>query len=306
MQLPLLETDQTRCYDSAGIRIECRGTDQDAALPKRLTHGASRFQARGGCVLDTFTNALWCQNANPAEFPLTWEEARAIAADMAARKAFGQENWQLPSRRLLFSLISHQHVNPALPEGHPFENVFSGNCWTADTCSRLPDQAWHIHLGGGRIPHANKQDSCLLWPVCPPRAESGAIQAASARFVIENRAVRDRLTGLLWLRDADPFNRPLSWQEALTAAKRFNETAVCGHLDWRMPNIRELESLVDLCADSPALAPDHPFGNVREVYWSSTTSVYEPRYAWALYTRDGMVGVGFKPDAVFHLWPVRG
>lgn len=81
---------------------------------------------------------------------------------------------------------------------------------------------------------------------------------------------------------------------------------MCGHLDWRMPNIRELESLVDLCADSPALAPDHPFGNVREVYWSSTTSVYEPRYAWALYTRDGMVGVGFKPDAVFHLWPVRG
>lgn len=51
---------------------------------------------------------------------------------------------------------------------------------------------------------------------------------------------------------------------------------MCGHLDWRMPNIRELESLVDLCADSPALAPDHPFGNVREVYWSSTTSVYEP------------------------------
>lgn len=88
MQLPLLETDQTRCYDSAGIRIECRGTDQDAALPKRLTHGASRFQARGGCVLDTFTNALWCQNANPAEFPLlgkkpgplprTWPPARLL------------------------------------------------------------------------------------------------------------------------------------------------------------------------------------------------------------------------------------
>ena len=73
-----------------------------------------------------------------------------------------------------------------------------------------------------------------------------------------------------------------------------------------MPNIRELESLVDLQADSPALPEGHPFTNVRDVYWSSTTSVYEARYAWALYSRDGMVGVGFKPDTGFHLWPVRG
>ena len=62
---------------------------------------------------------------------------------------------------------------------------------------------------------------------------------------------------------------------------------------------------MDLQADSPALSAGHPFTRVRDVYWSSTTSVYEARYAWALYTRDGMVGVGFKPDAGFCLWPVR-
>lgn len=306
MNLPLLETDQTRCYDPAGDRIPCSGSGQDAARPKRLEHGPSRFQSREGTVLDTFTGALWCRNANPAEFPLTWEEARAFAADMAARRIFGQTNWQLPSRRLLFSLISHQHINPALPEGHPFENIFSGNCWTADTCSRLPDQAWHIHLGGGRIPHADKQGSSLLWPVCPPPAKPPATPAPSERFVVENSAVRDLLTGLHWLRDADAVGQPLSWHEALAAVERLNGAGALGPADWRMPNIRELESLVDLFADSPALAPGHPFRNVREVYWSSTTSVYEPRYAWALYTRDGMVGVGFKPDAIFHLWPVRG
>lgn len=306
MHLPLLETDQIRCYDSAGIRIECHGTGQDAARPKRLPQGATRFQTRPGMVLDTFTGALWCKNANPAEFPLTWEEARALAADMAARNHFGQTNWQLPSRRLLFSLISHQHINPALPQGHPFENVFSGNCWTADICSRLPDQAWHIHLGGGRIPHANKQDSCLLWPVCPPPAQAVATRTPGPRFVVEDNAARDLCTGLFWLRNADVVGRPLSWQEALEAVQRCNATARLGPGHWRMPNIRELESLTDLCAHSPALTPGHPFKNVREVYWSSTTSVYEPRYAWALYARDGMVGVGFKPDAIFHLWPVRG
>lgn len=306
MKLPLLETDQTRCYDPAGIPIPCSGSGQDAARSKRLKQGASRFQARQGTVLDTLTGALWCRNANPAEFPLSWEEARAFVADMAARKVFGQTNWQLPRRRLLFSLISQQQVNPALPQGHPFENVFSGNCWTADMCSRLPDQAWHIHLGGGRIPHADKEDFSLLWPVCPPPAKPAATSSPSPGFVPENNGVRDLSTGLLWLRDADVMGQPLSWHEALAAVERLNVTAALGAADWRMPNIRELESLVDLSAHSPALAPGHPFRNVRDVYWSSTTSVYEPRYAWALYTRDGMVGVGFKPDRIFHLWPVRG
>jgi hypothetical protein len=78
-----------------------------------------------------------------------------------------------------------------------------------------------------------------------------------------------------------------------------------GHCDWRLPNIRELESLVDLSAHSPALPIDHPFVSVQDTYWSSTNSVYEPRFAWALYTQDGIVGVAFKPGDGFFLWPVR-
>jgi hypothetical protein len=47
------------------------------------------------------------------------------------------------------------------------------------------------------------------------------------------------------------------------------------------------------------------FINVQNFYWSSTTSMYETRYAWALYMRDGAVGVGFKSLSEFYLWPVR-
>lgn len=85
----------------------------------------------------------------------------------------------------------------------------------------------------------------------------------------------------------------------------FNRKQFGGHPDWRLPNIRELESLVDLNAHSPAIPNDHPFVNVQDAYWSSTTSVYEPRYAWTLYSRDGIVGVGFKPHGDFYAWPVR-
>jgi hypothetical protein len=84
-----------------------------------------------------------------------------------------------------------------------------------------------------------------------------------------------------------------------------NKEGMYGCSDWRVPNIRELESLVDLKAHSPALPQNASFLNVRSGYWSSTTSVYEPRYAWTLYSRDGIIGVGYKPKADFYLWPVR-
>ena len=83
-----------------------------------------------------------------------------------------------------------------------------------------------------------------------------------------------------------------------------NRGKLGGCHDWRLPNIRELESFIDLGYHSPALPTGHPFVNVQDAYWSSTTSVYEPRYAWTLYCRDGIVGVGFKPHEDFYVWPV--
>jgi hypothetical protein len=75
---------------------------------------------------------------------------------------------------------------------------------------------------------------------------------------------------------------------------------------WRLPNINELESLVDGVAHSPALSPGHPFEEVQVAYWSSTTSLFEPDWAWALYLDKGAVGVGQKHGRHFHVWAVCG
>lgn len=125
------------------------------------------------------------------------------------------------------------------------------------------------------------------------------------RFQVLDHVVKDEFTGAIWSRDANPAGRRLTWQEALSAVQAFNSNNHGGFSDWRLPTIRELESLVDLGSHSPALPTDHPFINVQDGYWPSTTSVYEPRYAWTLYSRDGIVGVGFKPGADFYAWPVR-
>lgn len=66
-----------------------------------------------------------------------------------------------------------------------------------------------------------------------------------------------------------------------------------------------LDSLVDVGAHEPALPRNHPFRYVHDGYWSSTTSLYEPDWAWALYLDKGGVGVGRKRGPHFHVWAVR-
>ena len=307
MDRQLLETDQRECYAEDGPVISCEGAGQDGSYIKRtgdLRQG--RFEVLDRVVKDRFTGAIWSGDANPAQFPLTWHEAQKYVAAMRARRVNGYGDWRLPSRALLFSLISHQHVNPALAPGHPFENVFPGYYWTADGCRRLADQAWYLHLGGGRIHRGMKQGSYMVWPVCPSDAETAdPARSGRQRFSVDDGCVRDARTGLTWFQDANPAGRRLTWQEALAAVAALNHRRAEGYNDWRLPNIRELESLVDLASHSPALGGDHPFVHIRDGYWSSTTSVYESRYAWVLYSEDGIVGVGYKPRAEFFAWPVR-
>jgi hypothetical protein len=310
MRDKLLETDQIRCYARNGQPIGCSGTGQDASVKKtrRRTH-AQRFSIKAHVVEDRLTGAIWTRDANPGGFPQTWHEALAAVAKMRDWRDHGYGDWQIPSRDLLFSLIGHQHINPAMGRPHPFENIFNGYYWTRDSCCRLPDQAWYVHLGGGRVHRGMKHGSYLLWPVCPGSNGQNLFgRSGGDRFLVDGDGdgVHDRETGLTWSRSANPIGHPLSWQDALSAANAFVGKKSEKDRAWRLPNIRELESLVALDAHTPALPAGHPFIDIQDAYWSSTTSVYEPRYAWTLYTRDGQVGVGFKPHAEFFLWPVRG
>lgn len=304
----LLSTDQTLCYAPDGRVIACVNTGQDASFKDNAPlPDSQRFHLQGQIVRDSLTGAVWTRDANLPEFPLTWNEASNFVVDMRARRAYGRDDWQLPSRRLLFSLISHQEINPVLAEGHPFHNVFNGYYWTVDNCHRLPNQAWYVHLGGGRVHRGMKHGSYMVWPVSvlDISVAPGTI-VDTDRFSIDGSCVHDTVTGLTWSRDADPADGPLDWQRAIDTVAQMNANVVGGHADWRVPTIRELESLISLESHSPALPGDHPFVNVRDAYWSSTTSVFEPRYAWTVYLQDGIVGVGFKPGTDFYLWPVRG
>ncbi len=98
-------------------------------------------------------------------------------------------------------------------------------------------------------------------------------------------------------------NVALTWGEALAAAAALARQS---GQPWRLPTINELESLVDASYHAPALPRHHPFRNVQEAYWSGSTSFFEPDWAYVLYMHKGAVGVGYKKNQDFAVWPVMG
>ncbi len=324
-------TGQVRCYDASGREIPCHGTGQDGESRCGLTWGQPRFELLGEMVADRLTGLVWTRRVNFAEFPLTWSEALAFVQDMNRKRWQGFADWRLPNRRELRSVLSLQDARPALPAGHPFIEVFFGWYWTSTTAAISPAHAWYLQIEGARMFYGGKDQSFLVWPVrCTPTAgvlATGQTRCFDARgdridcrgtgqdgeyrtglpwparrFEPAGQCVLDRLTGLCWHPCADLAGRPVDWEGALAAVAALDPG---GGPPWRLPNINELESLVDASRAGPALPPGAPFEQVREAYWSSTTSAYEPDWAWALYLDKGAVGVGQKRGPHFHVWAVR-
>jgi len=142
-----------------------------------------------------------------------------------------------------------------------------------------------------------------------------------------NGSVTDRLTGLMWTKDAnlmltrDPefdtnqwVDGAINWQHALDYIALLNSENYLGHNDWRMPNRNEMSSLVDMGRTNPAMPERYPFTNLIGFnydlsYWTSTTRADETDQAWIMWFTDGMMGGGnrlqYLKTADWHVWPVR-
>lgn len=63
------------------------------------------------------------------------------------------------------SLIDCGRVNPALPSGHLFTGVQSGNYWTSTTYAEYTSIAWIVYLYYGYLNNDGKTYSYGVWPV---------------------------------------------------------------------------------------------------------------------------------------------
>jgi hypothetical protein len=124
-----------------------------------------------------------------------------------------------------------------------------------------------------------------------------------------NGTVTDNCTQLIWLKNANCFYVKI-WQEAMNAAKQLaagqcdlKDVSSAG--DWRLPSIKELQSLIDYSKVSPALPKIHPFLEMRpDLYWSSTEGAYDEIYAWYVSFNNGHVNTSYK-SSTYYVWPVR-
>ena len=96
--------------------------------------------------------------------------------------------------------------------------------------------------------------------------------------------VTDKGTGLMWQKDTAPGGESYDWQQALQYCEDLD---FAGQADWRLPNVRELQSIVDYGRFQPAIDP--VFGVESGEYWSSSTYVDCPIGVWLVDFFDGRV-----------------
>jgi hypothetical protein len=131
------------------------------------------------------------------------------------------------------------------------------------------------------------------------------------RFVDNgNGSISDNLTGLIWLKNANCFGNR-SWTAAMTSANALTSGA-CGLTDgsvagdWRLPNKKELESVINRRQPDPAAWLNTVgFSNVVSNYWSSSSYSYDTTSAWYCILSGGLTTVRNK-GSYSSVWMVRG
>jgi len=131
------------------------------------------------------------------------------------------------------------------------------------------------------------------------------------RFVSsQTGTVLDKKTDLMWLSNANIDEAPMPLQLAQQFVLEMNSGGRpnYGYTNWRLPTILELESLLDMSRKNPALPERHPFVNVQNsIYWSSSMGADDiMEYALALNLATGEKSPEYTSYCNFkYFWPVR-
>ncbi|MCC6696143.1 MAG: DUF1566 domain-containing protein [Candidatus Hydrogenedentes bacterium] len=274
MTYPVVDTGQTRFYDSArAVAIPESGAafyGQDAhyqgLLPAYHDNG-------DGTVADLNTGLMW--QRDPGD-KVTWD---AAVSGAQALNLAGYTDWRLPSIKELYSLIQFSGTDPILHPGAagqalvPFvdtnyfvfrygdpshnERSIDAQYWSStqyvSTTMNGNRTAFGVNFADGRI---KGYPSVMAGP--PGRQHP---MTAFARYVRGNPAygrnhfvdngdgtVSDHATGLMWTKADSGVG--MDWEHALAYAENLE---FAGYSNWRLPNAKELQSIVDYTR-SPATA----------------------------------------------------
>ncbi len=256
-----------------------------------------------GTITDNITGLTWQQDPGDK---ITYDEAVSGAASF---NLAGYSDWRLPSIKELYSLIIFSGIDPSGYNGSstsglvPFidTNYFDFEYGNSNAGERIIDAQFATssldvgdsNFGGGNLMFGvNFADGRIKGYPTGPRPGQTTGKTFFVIYVRGNEnygannfsdngngTITDAATGLMWMQNDS--GKGMNWQEALQYAE---EKTFAGYSDWRLPNIKELQSIVDYTrapgtSNSAAIDPvfscteitneggqkDYPY------YWSGTT-----------------------------------
>lgn len=286
--LLLPDTGQTTSYTTTF------GEDQDYLI------NTPNFTDNGdGTITDQVTGLMW-QKIDGGE--MTIENASVYCNNLSLAN---YTDWRLPSPLEAYSILNQQNVNPAINTLY-FPNTTADYWWTNAFQVGDNSKVWVTNSGGGIGNH--------------PKAETisaGGTKKFHTRAVRDTHTVEtvahftdngdgtitDNLTQLIWQKN--PSLTPMTWEQSLVYAENL---ALAGFTDWRLPNIKELQSLNDESIINPSVNTQYfPTIGVKN-YWSSTTlkpNSSNPASAWNFNTQYGITSYDLKSNQNYVL-AVRG
>ena len=135
-----------------------------------------------------------------------------------------------------------------------------------------------------------------------------------SRFIFTDLTVMDKVTGLIWTKNANLPGKELSYKDTLDFIKKLNNQKFAVYGDWRLPDKEELKSLVDYAKGRGLLTNIHEmlnrmgFENMEgdPGYWTAsyyTISVLNDG-AWSIAMYNGYTSPLGKLGRLY-VWPVR-
>lgn len=115
------------------------------------------------------------------------------------------------------------------------------------------------------------------------------VPTLEARYVDNgNGTVTDISTGLMW--QQVPARGPMTWTDAMDYCRHLT---LADHMDWRLPTLDELKSLIDSDRYFPAIDGNYFPETEAYVYWSASTLPWS-EVVWVVSFFSGVVGNGQK------------
>lgn len=239
-----------------------------------------------GTITDSVTGLMW-QKGDSGE--LSYAQAILYCNNLSLA---GYDDWRLPTALEAYTLMNLQYLNPALDLTY-FPNTGAEYWWTSDRQANDTTKIWSTNSGGGIGNHKKTETissgGTKKFHVRAVR-DRYAPTALNSRFTDNlDGTITDEVTGLIWM--AQPTSDSITWENALNYADTLN---FAGYNDWRVPNIKEIQSIQDVKRIKPALNTSFFKGISTYKYWTSTSIINQATKAWYIDFQYGITTYALK------------